>query len=43
MVEQNKRAEQLILPLNQEPSGPKRVEQVVVGWKVEKTFEIWTA
>nr|XP_023647958.1 U3 small nucleolar RNA-associated protein 14 homolog A-like [Paramormyrops kingsleyae] len=39
VVEQNKRAEQLIFPLNQEPSGPKRVEQVVVGWKAQTPLE----
>ncbi|XP_048840250.1 U3 small nucleolar RNA-associated protein 14 homolog A [Brienomyrus brachyistius] len=39
VVEQNKRAEQLVFPLNQEPSGPKRVEQVVVGWKAQTPLE----
>lgn len=34
IIVQNQKAEQLVFPLNQEPSGPKRVEQVVAGWKV---------
>lgn len=37
VVIQNQRAEQLFFPLNQEPSGPKRMEQVVAGWKVGAT------
>ncbi|XP_057213690.1 U3 small nucleolar RNA-associated protein 14 homolog A isoform X1 [Triplophysa rosa] len=39
VVIQNQKAEQLVFPLNQEPSGPKRVEQVVAGWKAETPLE----
>ncbi|KAI1902663.1 hypothetical protein AGOR_G00018300 [Albula goreensis] len=39
VVMRNERAEQLVFPLNQEPSGPKRVEQVVVGWKAQTPLE----
>ncbi|KAJ8266512.1 hypothetical protein GJAV_G00131300 [Gymnothorax javanicus] len=39
VVVQNQKAEQLVFPLNQEPSGPKRVEQVVVGWKAQTPLE----
>lgn len=34
IIVQNRKAEQVVFPLNQEPLGPKRVEQVVAGWKV---------
>lgn len=34
VIRQNQKAEQIIFPLKQEPAGPKRVEQVVAGWKV---------
>ncbi len=34
IIAQNQKAEQIVFPLNQESSGPKRVEQVVAGWKV---------
>ncbi|XP_051528524.1 U3 small nucleolar RNA-associated protein 14 homolog A [Myxocyprinus asiaticus] len=39
MIVQNQKAEQLVFPLNQEPSGPKRVEQIVAGWKVQTPLE----
>ncbi|XP_036380721.1 U3 small nucleolar RNA-associated protein 14 homolog A [Megalops cyprinoides] len=39
VVVQNQKAEQLVFPLNQEPSGPKRVEQVVAGWKAQTPLE----
>ncbi|XP_051958616.1 U3 small nucleolar RNA-associated protein 14 homolog A isoform X2 [Xyrauchen texanus] len=39
MIVQNQKAEQLVFPLNQEPSGPKRVEQIVTGWKVQTPLE----
>ncbi|XP_018602055.2 U3 small nucleolar RNA-associated protein 14 homolog A isoform X1 [Scleropages formosus] len=40
IVKQNQRAEQLVFPLNQEPSGPKPVEHVVVGWKPRTPLEM---
>ncbi|KAA0716259.1 U3 small nucleolar RNA-associated protein 14 -like protein A [Triplophysa tibetana] len=39
IVIQNQKAEQLVFPLNQEPSGPKRVEQVVARWKAVTPLE----
>ncbi|XP_035290994.1 U3 small nucleolar RNA-associated protein 14 homolog A [Anguilla anguilla] len=39
VVLRNQKAEQLVFPLNQEPSGPKRVEQVVAGWKAQTPLE----
>uniref|UniRef100_A0A4W5QNM2 UTP14A small subunit processome component n=1 Tax=Hucho hucho TaxID=62062 RepID=A0A4W5QNM2_9TELE len=39
VVLQNQKAEQLVFPLNQEPSGPKRIEQVVAGWKAQTPLE----
>ncbi|XP_067084773.1 U3 small nucleolar RNA-associated protein 14 homolog A isoform X2 [Osmerus mordax] len=39
IVKQNRRAEQLVFPLNQEPSGPKRMDQVVTGWKAQTPLE----
>lgn len=39
VVKQNQRAEQLIFPLNQEPSGPKPMERVVTGWKAQTPLE----
>uniref|UniRef100_A0AAY4BK67 Uncharacterized protein n=1 Tax=Denticeps clupeoides TaxID=299321 RepID=A0AAY4BK67_9TELE len=39
VVTQNRNAEQLVFPLIQEPSGPKRIEQVVSGWKAQTPLE----
>ncbi|KAM3862201.1 U3 small nucleolar RNA-associated protein 14 homolog C [Diretmus argenteus] len=39
LIRQNQKAEQLIFPLNQEPSGPKPMEQVVSGWKARTPLE----
>ncbi|XP_062844770.1 U3 small nucleolar RNA-associated protein 14 homolog A isoform X2 [Trichomycterus rosablanca] len=39
VVIQNQKAEQLFFPLKQEPAGPKRVEQVVAGWKAQTPLE----
>ncbi|XP_067263920.1 U3 small nucleolar RNA-associated protein 14 homolog A isoform X3 [Chanodichthys erythropterus] len=39
IVMNNQRAEQMVFPLNQEPLGPKRVEQIVAGWKAETPLE----
>ncbi|XP_077062786.1 U3 small nucleolar RNA-associated protein 14 homolog A isoform X2 [Siphateles boraxobius] len=39
IIVQNRKAEQVVFPLNQEPLGPKRVEQVVAGWKVQTPLE----
>uniref|UniRef100_A0A3B4AFY5 Uncharacterized protein n=1 Tax=Periophthalmus magnuspinnatus TaxID=409849 RepID=A0A3B4AFY5_9GOBI len=36
---QNQRAEQLLFPLNQEPSGPKPMEHVVTAWKARTPLE----
>lgn len=39
IIVRNQKAEQRVFPLNQEASGPKRVEQVVAGWKVQTPLE----
>nr|XP_046260117.1 U3 small nucleolar RNA-associated protein 14 homolog A [Scatophagus argus] len=39
VIKQNQRAEQLVFPLNQEPSGPKPMEKVVTGWKARTPLE----
>ncbi|XP_049596714.1 U3 small nucleolar RNA-associated protein 14 homolog A [Syngnathus scovelli] len=39
VIKQNRTAEQLIFPLNQEPSGPMPAEKVVTGWKAETPLE----
>ncbi|KAL0993969.1 hypothetical protein UPYG_G00116250 [Umbra pygmaea] len=39
VVNQNQRAEQLVFPLKQELSGPKRMEHVVSGWKAQTPLE----
>lgn len=39
IIKQNERAEQLVFPLNQEPSGPKPMERVVTGWKAQTPLE----
>uniref|UniRef100_A0A3P8UEF2 UTP14A small subunit processome component n=1 Tax=Amphiprion percula TaxID=161767 RepID=A0A3P8UEF2_AMPPE len=39
IISQNQRAEQLMFPLNQEPSGPKPMERVVTGWKAQTPLE----
>ncbi|XP_077416098.1 U3 small nucleolar RNA-associated protein 14 homolog A [Vanacampus margaritifer] len=39
LIRQNQRAEQLIFPLNQEPSGPKPMEKIVTGWKAQTPLE----
>ncbi|XP_039518202.1 U3 small nucleolar RNA-associated protein 14 homolog A isoform X2 [Pimephales promelas] len=39
IIFKNRKAEQVVFPLNQEPLGPKRVEQVVAGWKVQTPLE----
>uniref|UniRef100_A0A3B4ZG64 UTP14C small subunit processome component n=1 Tax=Stegastes partitus TaxID=144197 RepID=A0A3B4ZG64_9TELE len=39
IISQNQRAEQLVFPLNQEPSGPKPIERVVTGWKAQTPLE----
>ncbi|XP_061774565.1 U3 small nucleolar RNA-associated protein 14 homolog A [Nerophis ophidion] len=38
-IKQNDRAEQLVFPLRQEPSGPKTIEKVVNGWKAKTPLE----
>uniref|UniRef100_A0A8C6UUT0 UTP14C small subunit processome component n=1 Tax=Neogobius melanostomus TaxID=47308 RepID=A0A8C6UUT0_9GOBI len=39
VIQQNQQAEQLVFPLNQEPSGPKPIEHVVAGWKAQTPLE----
>ncbi|KAG7503277.1 U3 small nucleolar RNA-associated protein 14-like A-like [Solea senegalensis] len=39
IIQQNQRAEQLIFPLNQEPSGPRAMETVVTCWKAQTPLE----
>nr|XP_019955307.1 PREDICTED: U3 small nucleolar RNA-associated protein 14 homolog A-like [Paralichthys olivaceus] len=39
VIKQNQRAEQLVFPLNQEPTGPKTMERVVTSWKVQTPLE----
>ncbi|XP_059400416.1 U3 small nucleolar RNA-associated protein 14 homolog A [Carassius carassius] len=39
IILQNQKAEQMVFPLNQESSAPRRVEQVVAGWKVQTPLE----
>ncbi|XP_059199675.1 U3 small nucleolar RNA-associated protein 14 homolog A [Centropristis striata] len=39
IIKQNQRAEQLVFPLNQEPSGPKPMERVVTSWKAQTPLE----
>lgn len=39
IITQNQRAEQLVFPLNQEPSGPRPMERVVMGWKARTPLE----
>ncbi|XP_066518447.1 U3 small nucleolar RNA-associated protein 14 homolog A [Hoplias malabaricus] len=39
VITQNQKAEQLVFPLRQEPTGHKRVDQVVAGWKAKTPLE----
>uniref|UniRef100_A0A667ZG94 UTP14A small subunit processome component n=1 Tax=Myripristis murdjan TaxID=586833 RepID=A0A667ZG94_9TELE len=39
IIKQNQRAEQLVFPLKQEPSGRRPVEKVVCGWKAQTPLE----
>lgn len=39
VIRQNERAEQLVFPLNQEHSGPKPIERVVMDWKAQTPLE----
>lgn len=39
IITQNQRADQLVFPLNQEPSGPKPMERVVSSWKAQTPLE----
>ncbi|XP_029386264.1 U3 small nucleolar RNA-associated protein 14 homolog A [Echeneis naucrates] len=39
VIKQNQRAEQLVFPLNQEPSGPKPFERVLTSWKAQTPLE----
>lgn len=39
IIKQNQKAEQLVFPLNQEPSGPKPIERMVTAWKARTPLE----
>ncbi|XP_049321179.1 U3 small nucleolar RNA-associated protein 14 homolog A [Astyanax mexicanus] len=39
VITQNQKAEQLVFPLRQDPTGHKRMEQVVAGWKARTPLE----
>lgn len=39
IITQNRKAEQLVFPLNQEPSGRKTFERVVTGWNARTPLE----
>ncbi|XP_027146491.1 U3 small nucleolar RNA-associated protein 14 homolog A isoform X4 [Larimichthys crocea] len=39
VIKQNQRAEQLVFPLNQEPSGPRPVDRVASGWTARTPLE----
>ncbi|XP_013883625.1 U3 small nucleolar RNA-associated protein 14 homolog A [Austrofundulus limnaeus] len=39
IITQNQRAEQLVFPLNPEPSGRRPMERVVMGWKAQTPLE----
>ncbi|KAM9365914.1 U3 small nucleolar RNA-associated protein 14 homolog A [Pholidichthys leucotaenia] len=39
VIRQNQKAEQLVFPLNREPSGPRPMERVVMGWKARTPLE----
>ncbi|XP_029980899.1 U3 small nucleolar RNA-associated protein 14 homolog A [Sphaeramia orbicularis] len=39
LIRQNERAEQLVFPLNQEPSGPRPVDRVALGWMAQTPLE----
>ncbi|XP_055008133.1 U3 small nucleolar RNA-associated protein 14 homolog A [Boleophthalmus pectinirostris] len=39
VIRQNERSEQLVFPLNQEPSGPKPIEHVVTAWNTQTPLE----
>ncbi|KAL1274204.1 hypothetical protein QQF64_027018, partial [Cirrhinus molitorella] len=39
IIKQNRKAEQIVFPLKHEPSGPKRVEEVVARWKFQTPLE----
>uniref|UniRef100_A0A3Q3XGI3 Uncharacterized protein n=1 Tax=Mola mola TaxID=94237 RepID=A0A3Q3XGI3_MOLML len=39
VIKQNRRAEQLVFPLNREPPGPKPMERVVTSWKARTPLE----
>lgn len=48
VIVQNQRAEQLVFPLNQDPSGPKPMDRVMMGWTArtpleEEVFSLLTA
>uniref|UniRef100_A0A3P8VGC0 UTP14C small subunit processome component n=1 Tax=Cynoglossus semilaevis TaxID=244447 RepID=A0A3P8VGC0_CYNSE len=39
VISQNRQAEQLVFPLNQESAGPKPMERVVTSWRAETPLE----
>ncbi|XP_033966038.1 U3 small nucleolar RNA-associated protein 14 homolog A [Pseudochaenichthys georgianus] len=39
IIKQNQRAEQLVFPLEKEPTGPRPMERMVTGWKAQTPLE----
>ncbi|KAK5861603.1 hypothetical protein PBY51_022986 [Eleginops maclovinus] len=39
IIKQNQRAEQLVFPLDKEPTGPRPMERIVNGWKAQTPLE----
>ncbi|KAI9527584.1 hypothetical protein NQZ68_028806 [Dissostichus eleginoides] len=39
IIKQNQRAEQLVFPLDKEPTGPRPMERMVTGWKAQTPLE----
>ncbi|XP_053732222.1 U3 small nucleolar RNA-associated protein 14 homolog A [Synchiropus splendidus] len=39
VIEQNRRAEQVVFPLNKDPAGPRPIERVVTSWRAQTPLE----
>ncbi|KAM8857021.1 LOW QUALITY PROTEIN: U3 small nucleolar RNA-associated protein 14 homolog A [Synchiropus picturatus] len=39
VIEQNRRAEQVVFPLNRDPAGPRPIERVVTSWRAQTPLE----
>ncbi|KAM9804821.1 U3 small nucleolar RNA-associated protein 14 homolog A [Neosynchiropus ocellatus] len=39
VIEQNRRAEQVVFPLNKDPAGPRPIERVVTSWTAQTPLE----